>query len=280
MRNNRFQGWYFKHQNQGETLAFIPGEAKSGAFVQMIDSRGSRHFEVPDLRVKSGIVYAGACVFSPNGISIRLPGVEGEVLYGPLAPLRSPIMGPFHYLPMECRHGVISMGHSLRGSIQVDGRVIRFDGGQGYIEKDSGISFPSAYVWLQCNAFSEPCSVMLSIANIPFGGLHFRGCICAILYKGREYRLATYGGVRILAVKEDYISLAQGKLTFEAYIKASSGAYSLRAPIRGGMGGMIRESNHTHARFILRERGITVFDLESENAGFEYAMSGLEGGPK
>ena len=36
------------------------------------------------------------------------------------------------------------------------------------------------------------------IIDIPFCGGSFQGCICAIVYGGREYRLATYRGVRIL----------------------------------------------------------------------------------
>ena len=35
--------------------------------------------------------------------------------------------------------------------------------GLGYAEKDSGTSFPRSYLWMQCNDFSEPCSVMVSI---------------------------------------------------------------------------------------------------------------------
>ena len=270
MWNDRFKGWYFKHQCNGETLAFIPGKAKSGAFVQMIGDHGSRYFSVPELRVEKRVIYAGGCTFSQSGMTIRLPGVRGSVLYGPLTTLASPIMGPFHYLPMECHHDVISMGHSLRGSLTVDGREIVFDGGTGYIESDSGTSFPSAYLWLQCNAFSEPCSVMLSIADIPFAGLRFRGCICAIVYRGREYRLATYRGVRILAAGEEYLSLAQGKLTLQIHVVCPGPGHTLRSPVRGRMQGAIRESNHAHARFLLWEGADKVLDLESESAGFEY----------
>ena len=33
-----FEGWYFKHQNKDSMVAFIPGQAQSGAFIQMISS--------------------------------------------------------------------------------------------------------------------------------------------------------------------------------------------------------------------------------------------------
>ena len=61
-------------------------------------------------------------------------------------------------------------------------QALPLDGGLGYIEKDSGISFPCSYLWLQCSDFPKPCSLMLSIAHVPFCASSFRGCICAVLY--------------------------------------------------------------------------------------------------
>ena len=77
-------------------------------------------------------------------------------------------MGPFKYFPMECRHGIISMRHTLEGRLKLNGKEIDFTNGLGYIEKDSGRSFPSSYVWVQANDFDEPCSIMASVADIPF----------------------------------------------------------------------------------------------------------------
>ena len=198
MWNRGFAGWYYKHQRQDDMIAFIPGRAESGAFVQMLTPEGSRQFMLPELSVKGDSVRAGDCLFSPDGCRVDLPGVRGEIVYGKLTPLRRDIMGPFRYLPMECRHGVVSMAHTLSGSLMVDGVRHCFDGGMGYVEKDSGTSFPSAYQWLQCNDFPQPCALMAALARIPLGKGGFTGCICSILYRGREYRFATYGGVRIL----------------------------------------------------------------------------------
>ncbi|MEA5060356.1 MAG: tocopherol cyclase family protein [Candidatus Pelethousia sp.] len=279
MQKNRFEGWYFKHRTGAETIAFIPGRAKGGAFIQMIDNEGSRHFDVPSLRMENGAIYAGGCSFSKHGAIIELPGVRGEILYGPFTPLRSPIMGPFRYLPMECRHEVISMGHGLSGSLTIDGRKTAFDGGRGYIEKDIGVSFPSSYQWMQCNTFSKACSVMVSIARIPFAGLHFTGCICAILYAGREYRLATYKGVKILAAQPEHICLAQGNLLLEIHVRCSGSCHPLRSPVLGEMRGLIHEGNCAAARFNLWENGVSVFDLESGHVGYEYVKTNKpEGG--
>lgn len=270
MNKKRFEGWYFKHQRNDKILAFIPGIAQSGAFIQIIADNGSRHFNIDRFRLQNGTIYADNCIFSKNGVVIDLPGVHGEILYGSLTPLGSDIMGPFRYLPMECRHGVVSMMHTLAGSLDMDGQVIAFDEGRGYIEKDSGASFPRSYRWIQCNAFNEPCSIMVSIADIPFLGFGFTGCICAIIHKGREYRLATYNGVCIIASEANCICLMQGKYRLQIDIKDPPSGHPLRSPIQGQMSGTIRESNNVRARFRLWENSASVFDLDSESVGYEY----------
>lgn len=265
-----FEGWYFKHQKGDQLLAFIPGAAESGAFIQLLSQEGSRQFEVSNLAVKDGIIRADRCQFSRRGCHIELPGVSGEITYGPLSPLSSDIMGPFRFFPMECRHGVLSMAHTLQGSVTVDGHPYNFDGGLGYLEKDSGTSFPRSYLWMQCSDFPQPCSMMLSIAHIPFCGCSFRGCICAILYRGKEYRLATYRGVRIRSFAPEHICLSQGDLMLELDIVPSQAGHPLRAPQRGKMSGTIRESCHAHLRARLSKRGEMIFDLQSGHAVYEY----------
>jgi tocopherol cyclase len=272
MLKKGFEGWYFKHQKEGESLAFIPGHAESGAFIQMISSSGSRQFEINNLTVQHGIIRADKCIFSHKGMVIDLPGVAGKIEYGPLSPLDSDIMGPFRFLPMECSHGVISMCHTLDGSVSIEGTVTDFSGGRGYIEKDSGTSFPRSYLWLQCNDFPEDCSVMLSIASIPFAGLSFTGCICALLYKGREYRLATYKGVKLILQGPEHIRLSQGKLILEADIYNSGEGFSLRSPVEGRMSGIIRESSNVGLSLRLWDRGVKVLDLASPYAVFEYVV--------
>jgi tocopherol cyclase len=274
MRSKGFEGWYFKHQCGGETVAFIPGRAQSGAFVQVVTNEESWQFPVPDVTEEDGEIRAGSCVFGPGSAVIRLPGIRGELTYGPFQRLQSDIMGPFRFFPMECRHGVISMGHSLAGGLTLEEREISFDGGRGYIEMDSGRSFPQSYLWMQCNNFAEPLSVMLSIARIPFGGLRFTGCICAVVYRGREYRLATYDGVRILTSEPHHIVLAQGKLRLEVEVTRADFGRALAAPVLGRMSGVIRECNKARARFRLWERGNLLFDQTSDHVSYECVPAG------
>lgn len=270
MWNKGFEGWYFKHQKGGDMIAFIPGRAESGAFVQMISTGGSRQFDVPGLSAGGGIIRAGSCLFSRRGCQINLPGISGKIAYGTLTPLRTDIMGPFRFCPMECRHGIISMAHTLRGGITVDGEPHDFDGGTGYIERDSGTSFPSSYLWVQCNDFPQPCSFVVSIAHIPFCGMSFTGCICAIVYGGREYRLATYSGARIHVAEAGHICLSQGKLLLEIDVKPSHRGHALRAPLQGRMSGTIRESMNACLHVRLWEGGRPVLNQHSGHAAYEF----------
>ena len=265
-----FEGWYFKHQKGDDMVAFIPGRAESGAFIQLISQEGTRQFEISSLALRDGRIQADRCWFSRQGCHIELPGVSGEITYGPLAPLCSDIMGPFRFFPMECRHGVLSMVHPLQGGVIMDGHLHSFDGGLGYAETDSGTSFPRSYLWMQCNDFPTACSIMISIAHIPFCGGSFRGCICAILYQGREYRLATYRGVRVQAFTPEHICLSQGSLLLELDIVPFHEGHPLRAPQRGKMSSTIRESCNAHLRARMWERGKMIFNLQSDHAAYEF----------
>jgi hypothetical protein len=275
MKNkHRFEGWYYKHQANGKSLALIPGQASDGAFVQVVTDNQAycipyniSHYQKGDaLRV-------GGNTFSPSGITldIRRPELTltGEIKYTGLTPIRGDIMGPFRFVPMECRHGVISMKHSLSGTVVLNGEMLDFTEGIGYIESDSGRSFPTAYTWVQCNDFEQDCSIMASVARIPFYGLTFLGCICAVWLNGREYRLATYNGVKILRCERGTLELQRGKYRLSVKVDTSDGI-ALPAPNCGAMSRVIRESLSCPARFRFMEGERILFDGGSECASYEW----------
>lgn len=261
---NYFDGYYLKHQKGDQTLCLIVGKSNSGKFIQVITEDFSDQIPLTD-----------GNVFSKKGIilDVQTPklSMTGKIRYGALTPIKYDIMGPFQFFPMECSHGIVSMYHRLEGKVRLNGEVIDFTGGKGYIEKDSGCSFPSEYVWVQANDFQKPCAVMAAVASIPFYGLNFRGCICIIQYQGQEYRLATYLGVRVVQCTRNRIVLKQGKYRLDIQIKESSG-HLLDAPENGEMIRCIRESAACFAefRFYLRER--IIFHLSTHYASFEYEM--------
>lgn len=255
--HNYFTGRYYKHQKEGNTVSFIIGHTAEKEFIQILTNYEVIQYDSLD-----------KCKIYRNGLRLNYPEVKGFVCYGRFLPLRSHIMGPFHFLPMQCSHEVVSMRHRLHGNFMIRGQTFDMDNGTGYIEGDYGRSFPKEYLWLHCNDFSEDLSIMVSVADIPFCGMHFTGCICAILYNGMEYRLATYHGVRIHAAHENQVLLTQGKYRLDIRI-ASGNSYPLRSPKNGRMVDTIHESNCTKAKFRFMEGDRVIFQSRSRNCSFE-----------
>jgi tocopherol cyclase len=279
-----FEGWYFKHQKDDNTIAFIPGiniDSKGNklAFIQVITNTNSYNINYSFskfIAVKDELkIKIGDSTFSSKGIEIHIKDknltIDGKIEYGFLTPIQYNIMGPFSVIPfMECNHGVISLYHRLRGSIVMNGEELDFHGGVGYIETDWGTSFPKTYLWTQCNDFNdEKISIMVAIADIPFIGLNFKGCICVIYYKGREYRLATYNGVRIIKYDCKSVILKRGKYRLHIEI-ADKNPQKLLAPSRGNMCRTIHENAACTANFKFYIEDNLEFNMESDKCSFEY----------
>ena len=180
--------------------------------------------------------------------------------------------GPFRFIPaMECAHGVISMGHGLEGVLDINGERFDFSGGTGYIETDRGHSFPERYFWTQC-AWQEdqPASLMLSVVTIPLAGIRFTGCICAIIHRNREYRLATYCGARVEEWSRNGAVIRQGKHRLEVEVPGGDGC-PLRAPVAGSMQRTIHESLCAGARYRFWADGKLLFDHMDRCASFEFS---------
>ena len=272
-----FEGWYFKHQADGNTLCLIPGKADSGAFIQVITEDASHvlNYRPEDYRAygRGPAITVGGNHFSRYGVrlAINTPRVSlaGAIQYHGLARPRYDIMGPFALLPLETRHTVVSMCHGLSGTVSLNGRQICFDGGMGYTEGDRGHSFPKQYAWVQCNSFAQGASIMLSIAQIPLGPAHFWGCIGIVWLNGREYRFATYKGARILRRSRERLDVAQGRHRLVVALAPGAG-HKLAAPQAGRMERAIREDVQTKARFRFYDGARLLFDEESPQTSFEF----------
>ena len=194
-------------------------------------------------------------------------------------PFYSPgIMGPFAFVPkMECYHGIVSMDHTLEGSIVLNGEHIDFNGGRGYIEKDWGHSFPSAYIWLQTNHFSEPgISLKASVARIPWMGSFFVGFIAGFWLKDRLIRFTTYNWSHLRCCEANeqrvLIVLEQPAYVLEIEIEREE-ATALAAPILGLMEGRIEETMFARTKVLLKEKrsGRLVYEGVGMNTGLEVA---------
>ncbi len=156
--------------------------------------------------------------------------LEGILSFGPFATVSGDIMGPFRTAPfMQCRHSVFSMRHAVNGTVDLNGQRFEFENGTGYLEGDRGSSFPKRYVWTQ--AFCGDASIMLSVAEVPYCGLHFIGCIGFVYVNGSQYRIATYRGAKVKHISDKSIDIEQGNIT--AQVRLLDGAPQL--PARAGL---------------------------------------------
>lgn len=273
-----FYGWYMKCQSDTKTLAVIPAihrtKQKSACSIQIItdDSVETATFPGEVFLRKRKSISIGKNYFTPKGmrLSVNTPdlSVKGTLQFGPLTPLKYDIMGPFALIPfMECRHHVWSMCHTVRGTVYVNEQKYSFQNAWGYWEGDSGRSFPKEYAWTQC-LFPQG-SLMLSVADIPMAGTHFTGIIGIVLWKGREYRLATYLGAKAVTIKNGTLRIIQNDMRLEVRLlkKASQ---PLKAPVMGNMTRTIHESAACTAYYHFQKAGNTLFAFESSQASFEY----------
>ena len=282
-----FEGWYFKHQNpQGQTLALIPAfhidrEGRRTASLQVISKDQAWWLEYSETQLKVSRqpfqVQIGQSSFGSQGIDLHIQqdnlSLCGSLHYGPFTALRSDIMGPFRFFAgMQCAHGVISMGHSLEGALELNGECLDFSGGTGYIETDRGRSFPSKYLWTQCVwGGPERGSLMLAIAAIPLPVGGFTGCICSALYHGQEYRLATYRGAKIEKWSPSGAVIRQGQYRLEVEL-LNERRQALRAPVEGRMERTIHESLCAEVRYRFWHGDNLSLQHTDSNASFEYSF--------
>ena len=297
-RKEYFEGWYYKQVSPDEktVICFIPGVSvsagKTSPFIQAILARKSGEtwhhisewldFKTPLSQDEPFSFGLGDNCFRRDGISIDYRGaqiqVKGKLSFGDISSLpvsffAPTILGPFTYLPgMECIHSVISLNHSLTGSLNINGETINFSGGKGYIEKDWGSSFPKRYVWLQSNHFSKEGSLFFSWADIPVMGTAFQGYIAHLYYGGEHHRYATYtrGGCKLTAAGQG-VEIVLTNKDSELRIKAAqSGGADLIAPHRGQMIHTIKEGLFGDVSFRLKKfEGNSVIEDQTALAGVE-----------
>lgn len=278
-----FCGWYFKCQSKEGSVALIPAvhitNGVQTCSIQFISDSGSRNVtfacgEHKKCQVYKNKPYAkiGRNLFSNKGIRLGLHteslDVTGHLRFGRLSPIRYDIMGPFCLVPfMECRHHVSSMCHDVNGKLTVNGKVHHFENATGYIEGDRGYSFPKKYLWT--HTFFENGSLMLSVAEIPLGRFHFTGVIGVVLLNGKEYRFATYLGARVMRLRDEEVIVRQGRLELRVTLLDQQ-PHPLKAPTGGAMIRTIHENIISHARYQFCRDKITLLDLETAKASFEW----------
>ncbi len=298
---NQFEGWYFKLVDAKEenALAVIPGVSfgkdptESHCFIQVLDGRTStaHYFRFPleafqsDEKQFQISIHENA--FSMDGLQLQLKDnkhrISGSLDFGesipwPVRRFTPGAMGPFRFIPrMQCLHGILSFDHELQGTLILDDRKIDFSEGRGYIEKDWGHEFPSAWIWMQSNHFDAPgISFTASIANIPWMKRAFTGFLIGLLYNGTIYRFTTYTRAKISTptVSDDTVTfIVQDKhFLIEVQAQRAPGT-TLRSPVEGLMTGRILESldSTIHLKLYTLHKNTKdlIYEGTGRNAGLE-----------
>ncbi|MBK7626548.1 MAG: hypothetical protein IPJ16_05000 [Bacteroidales bacterium] len=295
LKNKRyFEGWYFKHVSSDlkHVWSFIPGisinDNEPHSFIQVINgiTGKSEYISYP---VESFIwdkqkvfIKIGDSVFTDSYIDLKIKSgsinIEGHIDFincvnYPKTLFSPGIMGWYSFVPyMECKHGIISVNHSLKGSISAEDTVIDFTGGKGYIEKDWGTSFPEAWIWMQSNNFSNSgTSFTFSVAKIPWIGKFFIGFISFLFYNREFIVFSTYNKSYLtdLVHDENSVSMTLRNKKFILKVRAVKKTFGeLKAPASGNMSRRIKES-------VDSDLTLTLYDL---NNNILYSDTGKRAG--
>lgn len=297
-----YEGWYNKivDINRNYIYAFIPTIAinkktnSSHAFIQILEGKtGNTDYIIYDLDQFENLanndfdIRIGENFFSSKGFKLNInqnkAKIKGEIEY--LSPVLWPktffqpgIMGIMSFFPfLETYHDIVSMNHGLRGKIDFNGKILDFNGGKGYLEKDWGTSFPKAYIWAQTNHFSNPqLSFILSIALVPLLKIRVKGFFCVIWHKGNFYKFATYTGAKVSLIDLNSerlkIKIEDRKLSLFIIIYKKNISFSkLKAPVSGIMSSDIIETMNSKIKIILynKRNNKTILEDTGKNAGLD-----------
>lgn len=272
-----FEGWYYKiiSPDEQDAFAFIPGiamdeQGNQHAFIQVLDGKAQSaeyiQFPVSAFSAASGSfnISIGKNSFTSSGMHLALDHYSGTLQFKntvswPNSWYSPGIMGPYAFVPfMECYHGIVSMDHQLEGSLNLCGRLVNFSGGRGYIEKDWGHSFPSAYFWMQSNHFSQSgISFKASVAKIPWLKNSFVGFIAGLYFNAKLLEFTTYNGTKLLRsfANQHQVDLLMENKSYRLEVQAHrNNATELASPIAGFMDGRISESMTSELEVTLTDK--------------------------
>jgi len=295
-----FEGWYLKLIDAARTSVFalIPGvsigrtKEESHAFIQLINAVTGKteyfrfDYDAFSADQKTFDVRIGGNHFWDGGIDVDLQNETTSLKASlrfeniekyPTSLLHPGIMGPFSFVPgMECYHGIVNIRHTIVGNMTYNGAQLEMTGGEGYIEKDWGKSFPQSWLWMQANHFANPkSSFMFSIARIPWLGTSFTGLISFLRTDQGLFRFATYNGSKVQSLKMDGDQI-KATLKSPTHSLSFTATYArggiLKAPKNGMMLREIEESITAEISLELYDhRGNMVYQDASNRAGMEIA---------
>jgi tocopherol cyclase len=295
-KKNYFEGWYFKHvsRNLEHVYSFIPGISLTKkyphAFIQIISGISGKtdYISFPADKFnwdrKRLFLKIGDSVFTDRYVDLNINSdkinLSGHIDYSNIikypGSLFSPgIMGWYSFVPfMECKHGVVSVNHDLKGKLTLNGMSIDLNNGKGYIEKDWGTSFPEAWIWIQSNNFTNhKTSFTFSLAKIPWLGRFFMGFISFLYLNGRFFLFSTYNKSVINEITHNNTSITVSMKNNDSILRVKvvkNRFGELRAPASGDMSRRIKESIDSTVELTLHDNvGNLIYEDSGKRAGLE-----------
>ena len=213
-----FETWYFNLVNKTQTLIleFIVSFYKDEIHQEVhltIDSNEKKYrrkikFKEEQFSTSKTSVQIGASQLGSEGMILQIEedelDIKGEVRFAEQITLKqsamhSGLMGPFKYLPfLHSYHEVIALTHTLAGEICINGEVIDFTGGKGYIDKEWGKAYPNVWIWAQCNQFKQSdMAMMLGVMRHQLFLDYQTSFVVPIYYQGQLEVFANYNGGHI-----------------------------------------------------------------------------------
>ena len=215
LSKNSFENWYFRlvDEEKETTLGILVERhnTKQGkeTLIQVmgniIDEEICIYYPIESVKSEEEEIRIGDHILGLNQINLNIKKedfeLKGELILNHHKRLKQSLwtpglMGPYKYLPfLESYHEVISLQHSLTGSLWLNEKQIVFDGGKGYIEKDWGKSMPNVWLWAQCNHFKrKDVALMIGVARLPIFFDYYTCFAIPIYYKDQVEVFSNYNG--------------------------------------------------------------------------------------
>lgn len=295
-----FEGWYFKltTKDNSRCIALIPGISfsenaeENHSFIQTLDGN-NKNFKYFQYKVSSFNasnkpfkVTIDKSSFSLNGISLDIctnsSKVKGAISFANIRYWKDSLINPgsmgfYNYIPfMECYSHVAALDGNLTGTLLFNKEKINFNGGKIYIEKNWGKSFPSQWIWVQCNSFNtRNVALTCSLAKIPFLKGSFQGFLIGLFIDNNFYKFTTINRSTIALSFGNTLSIVTTNKNLKLTIDASS-LYDdfilCYGPKNGSMSPYVNESitGNIYIKLENIKNSSILYEGFGVNAGIEY----------
>lgn len=299
-KRNFFEGWYFKlvSKDMKHSIAIIPGIfmgssiKESHSFIQFLNGD---NLDYKYIKYNSNLFNSNShnlyitiknSNFSLSGLNLNLNepslSVSGNIKFNdifkwPDTLINPGSMGFYNYLGfMQCFSQVCAMSVDLVGTLTINGKILDFTDGKGYIEKNWGKAFPLSWNWIQCNSFKKvDASLSCSVGHIPFLGSSFRGFLIGVGFNKQFYKFTTINKSK-LTIKQNLsditLNVCNSSYTLKINTVTNKNMYMLlNGPRNNEMIPLVEETLSGIIFVKLTDKsGNIIFEDEGHCAGIEY----------